>query len=92
MYLLTKDEKENLIIEYKHYHDENWRRSQAIWVVNSILITGSLIVVFQKSFLSFPASPLSLVLVIIAAILHATGNKVTSITHKGWKKSERGLG
>ncbi len=92
MDLLTKEDRENLIIEYKHYHDENWQRSQAIWVVNSILITGSLIVAFQNSLLSFPAPPVSLLLVIIAAILHATGNKVTSITYKRMEEIREKLG
>jgi hypothetical protein len=92
MDLLTKEERENLIIEYKHYHDENWRRSQAIWVVNSILITGSLIVAFQNSFLSFPASPLSLLLVTIAAILHATGGKMTKLTYKRMEEIGKKLG
>ena len=45
---MTKEERENLIIEYKHMHDDNWQRGHGIWLVNSILITGSLIVAFQS--------------------------------------------
>lgn len=92
MDLLTKEERENLIIEYKHMHDDNWQRGHSIWLVNSILITGSLIVAFQNSFLSFPTPSMSLVLVIIAAILHATGNKVTEITYKRMEEIREMLG
>jgi hypothetical protein len=48
---LSKKEKEerarqNLIIEYKHMHDDNWQRGHGNWLVSTILVTGSLIVAF----------------------------------------------
>ena len=92
MDFLTKEERENLIIEYKQLHDENWQRGQAIWIVNSILITGSLIVAFQTNIKGFPTSLASFVLVFVATILHATGNKVTSITYKQMEKIRKKLG
>jgi hypothetical protein len=92
MDFLTKEERENLIIEYKQMHDENWRRGQNIWIVNSILVTGSLIVAFQTTIGGFPTSLVSLVLVIVATILHATGNKVKSITYKQMADIRKKLG
>ena len=92
MDFLTEEERENLILEYKQMHDENWRRGQNIWLVNSILITGSLFVAFQTTIGGFPTSSVSLVLVIVAAILHATGNKVTSITYKQMAEIRKKLG
>ena len=92
MEFLTKEERENLIIEYKHYHDENWQRGQAIWVVNSILITGSLIVAFQTNSSSFPTPIVSFVLVLVATILHYTSSKVTSITYKRMEEIREQLG
>jgi hypothetical protein len=92
MDFLTKGERENLIIEYKHYHDENWQRGQAIWVVNSILITGSLIVAFQANSYSFLLLLVSFVLVLAASILHYTSSKVTSITYKRMEEIREQLG
>ena len=92
MDFLTKEERENLIIEYKQLHDENWHRGQAIWIVNSILIAGSLIAAFQTNIGGFPTSLVSFVLVFVATILHATGNKVTSITYKQMEEIRKKLG
>ena len=92
MDFLSKEERENLIIEYKHLHDENWQRGHAIWVVNSILITGSLIAAFQTNNANFPTPVVSLMSVVIATILHATGDKVTSITYKQMEEIRKKLG
>ena len=92
MDFLTKEERENLIIEYKHLHDENWQRGQGIWIVNSILITGSLIVAFQPTLTGFPTPVVSLMLVIIATVLHATGDKVTAITYERMEEIRKNLG
>ena len=92
MDFLTKEERENLIIEYKHLHDENWQRGNAIWVVNSILITGSLIAAFQTNNANFPTPVVSILLMAIATILHATGDKVTSITYKQMEEIRKKLG
>jgi hypothetical protein len=92
MDFLTKEERENLIIEYKQLHDENWHRGQVIWIVNSILITASLIAAFQTNIGGFPTSLVSFVLVFVATILHATGNKVTSITYKQMEEIRKKLG
>ena len=92
MDFLTKEERVNLIIEYRHLHDENWQRGNAIWVVNSILITGSLIPAFQTNSVNFPTPIVSLMLIVIATILHATGDKVTSITYKQMEEIRKKLG
>jgi hypothetical protein len=92
MEFLTKEERENLIIEYKHLHDENWQRGHAVWVVNSILIIGSLITAFQTNNVNFPTPIVSLMLIVIATILHATGDKVTSITYNQMEEIRKKLG
>jgi len=92
MDFLTKDERENLIIEYKHMHDDNWQRGHGIWLVNSILITGSLIVAFQSVTDKSLAYSVALVLVIVAFILQITAGTVTSITYKKMKKIRKKLG
>jgi hypothetical protein len=92
MEFLTKEERENLIIEYKHLHDENWQRGHAVWVVNSILIIGSLIAAFQTNNANFPTPIVSLMLIVIATILHATGDKVTSITYNQMEEIRKKLG
>jgi hypothetical protein len=86
------ERKKMLQVVYQNFHDENWERGQNIWVVNSILVTGSLIVAFQSLHETFLAPFVSLMLVIIAAILHATGGKITEITYKRMKKIESELG
>jgi hypothetical protein len=92
MEFLTKEERENLIIEYKHLHDENWQRGHAVWVVNSILIIGSLIAAFQTNNANFPTPIVSLMLIVIATILHATGDKVASITYNQMEEIRKKLG
>ena len=92
MEFLTEDDRENLIIAYKHLHEENRLRGHAIWVGNSILITGSLIIAFQSYPHTFPVPLVSLALVAISAILHLTGQKITAITYKRMKQIETQLG
>jgi len=92
MEFLTEDDRENLIIAYKHLHEENRLRGHAIWVGNSILITGSLIIAFQSYPHTFPVPLVSLALVAISAILHLTGQKITAITYKRMKQIGTRLG
>lgn len=87
-------ERNNLEIVYKHYHNENWERGQGVWLVNSILITGSLIVGFQSFQLGafeFPTALVSLVLIIIANFNQVTSDRVTSITYDTMQKIEEKL-
>ena len=92
MTLLRDEDREILLVEYKQLNDENWRRGNAIWLVNSILITGSVLIAFQSNVKDFPAPLASLLLVVIALILTATGNKVTRITYKRIEKIRKILG
>ena len=75
MDVLTKEERENLIVEYKHMHDDNWQRGHGIWLVNSILVTGSLIVSFQSVTEKSLSYVVALVLVMVALIIQITGGK-----------------
>ncbi len=92
MDLLTKEERENLIIEYKHMHDDNWQRGQGIWLVNSILVAGSLIVAFQSVIERLLAYIVALALVIVAFIIQATAGRVTSITYRKMEEIRKKLG
>jgi len=82
MELMSDEEREALLTEYKTLHDENWRRGQNMWVVYSILITGSLIVAFQSRIENFPCPLVSLALIVMALIMHATTEQVTRITYE----------
>jgi hypothetical protein len=84
-------ERRNLEILYKNYHDENWQRGHGIWLVNSILVTGSLIIAFQPTLMGFSIPLVSLFLVIIADILHATTERVTIITYNKMREIENRL-
>jgi hypothetical protein len=88
---MAEERRENLKILYKNYHDENWERGQNVWVVNSILITGSLLIAFQPLVKSSTAA-VSLFLVIIADILQSTSDEVTSVTYNTMLEIEKKLG
>ena len=92
MDLLSEEDRENLVIEYKHLHDDNWQRGHGIWLVNSIFVAGSLIVAFQTGSEKSLAYLASLFLVITATIIQATAGKVTSITYKKMEQIRRKLG
>lgn len=80
-----KQTRDNLKIVYGNYHDEVWKRGENIWLVNSILITGSLIAAFELPLVS-------LFLVIIAVIMQVTSDKVTRITYNTMHEIEIKLG
>jgi hypothetical protein len=92
MDFLTKEERENLIIEYKHMHDDNWQRGHGIWLVNYILVTGSLIVAFQSVAEKSLAYVVALVLVIVAFTIQVTAGRVTDITYKRMEEIRKKLG
>jgi len=92
MDFLTKEERENLIIEYKHMHDDNWQRGHGIWLVNSILIAVSLIVAFQSFTEKSLAYIVALALIIVAKIIQITAGRVTSITYKKMIQIRKKLG
>ena len=92
MKLLTKEDREILLTEYNLLHDANWRRGNAIWVVNSLLITGSVLIAFQSNIDTFLLPLVSLFLVTIALILTYTGSKITSITYKRIENIREDLG
>jgi hypothetical protein len=92
MDFLSEEERENLILEYKHLHNENWQRGHGIWLVNSILITGSLIVAFRKASDILLDPVVSLMLVVTAVILHASGEKITTITYNRMEEIRKILG
>ncbi len=81
MSCISEREKEILILEYTTLHKENWDRGHNVWLVNSILITGSLIVTFQPQEHRLLAPLISLFLVFMAFMLNATSDLVTKITY-----------
>ena len=92
MDFLTKEERENLIVEYKHMHDDNWQRGHGIWLVNSILVTGSLIVSFQSVTEKSLSYVVALVLVMVALIIQITAGRVTSVTYNKMEEIRKKLG
>lgn len=92
MSLINDRERQVLILEYETLHKENWERGQNVWLVNSILITGSLIVSFQSAFEGSLPYLTSLFLVIMAFMTQATSDKVTAITYKKMERIREILG
>jgi hypothetical protein len=92
MDFLSEEDRQNLLIEYKHMHDENWQRGHGIWLVNSIFITGSLLVAFQATGRQSLAYFISSVLVIATTIIQITAGKVTSVTYRKMKEIRARLG
>ena len=92
MDFLTKEERENLIIEYRHLHDDILQRGHGVWLANSILVIGSLIVAFQSVAEKSLACIVALALVIVAAIIQVTAGKVTSITCRKMEQIRERLG
>jgi hypothetical protein len=92
MGFMLKEEKENLLTEYDLLREEIWDRDYKTWVVNAILIVGSLIAAFSISLTSsFPTPVLSLVLVISAIILQITSERVTAISYERIGEIEKKL-
>lgn len=89
-----KDEerKKALRMMYKNLRDDNWQRGQGIWIANSILITGSLFVIFQSESVSALTYLVALMLVGIANFLHLTTDVVTAITYKQMEKIGNEIG
>ncbi len=81
MGFLAKEEKENLLIEYNLLREEILDRDYKTWVVNSILIIGSLIVVFAPITQGFSPPILSVVLIAAALVLHVTSERVTNVAY-----------
>ena len=79
MKFLTKEERENLFAEYNQLHEEIRERNQRTWLINTILITGSLLIAFQSEVTSNLIPLVSLMLVIIALLLHISAYHVSKI-------------
>ncbi len=89
---MTKEDKESLLIEYKHMHDENWQRAHGIWLVNSILITSSVIAAFQSATEKPITYLVAIALVVAAIIIQATAGKITTLTYEKMKEIRKRLG
>lgn len=72
MGFMQKEDRENQLIEYDTIREQISDRDYVTWVVNSILIIGSLLTAFVPGVEDFPTPILSLVLVASAAVLHVT--------------------
>ncbi len=79
MGFLLKEEKENLLTEYNVLKEEIMDRDYKTWVINAILIIGSLIAAFSPVAENFNGAVLSVILVASAVILHATSERVNKI-------------
>jgi cytochrome b subunit of formate dehydrogenase len=92
MAFLSSRERDNLLTEYNHLHDAIWRRGEQAWIVQSILITGSLIVAFQSNDMNPIRFSVSLVLVVISFFLWWTTNINDSIDFARMEEIEGTLG
>jgi len=67
-----KEERERLFEELRYLQTDMHHRGEGTWIVNSILITGSLIVAFQAKSEIFPPPIASLTLILLSFILSGT--------------------
>ncbi len=70
-----------MLIEYNTLREEIWERDYKTWVVNSILIVGSLLAAFTPPIGNFPTPILSVVIVVAALVLHATSAKASQVDY-----------
>ena len=91
MGFLLREEKENALIEYNILREEIWERDYKTWVVNAILIVGSLLAAFAPVVGNFPTPILSVVLVAVASVLHATSARASSIDYARLEELARQL-
>ena len=74
-------EKEKLTREYNLLREEILDRSYKTWVITIVLIVGSLLVALAPADIGFPLSVLSIVLIAVAIVLHATSERVSAIDY-----------
>lgn len=82
MVLLLREEnikREKLSKEYSLLREELLDRSYKTWVISTVLIIGSLLVAFTPVTVAFPVPVLSIVLIAVAFVLHATSERVSAI-------------
>lgn len=91
MPFISNEDKEKLLRQHRRLCEEIHSRSNSIWVVNSILITGSLLVAFQIKSEAFPTPVAALVLLMASFILTATTNKLNRIWYETLEQIENYL-
>jgi hypothetical protein len=74
-----KEEKEKLTREYSLLRNELLDRSYKNWATSIVLIIGSVLVALAPVTIAFPLPVLSIVLITLALILHATSERVSAI-------------
>ena len=74
-----KEEKEKLTREYSLLRNELLERSYKTWAISIVLIVGSALVALAPVTVAFPLPVLSIVLIVLALILHATSERVSAI-------------
>lgn len=79
MGFLYREEKQNLLLEYNDLREEILDRDYRTWVVNAILIVGSLLAAFSPGIENFSGAIISIILVVFALVLHGTSEHVTKI-------------
>jgi len=85
------EEKQKLIREYNLLREDLLDRSYKMWVITLVLVVGSLLVASAPTLLGFPQTALSLLLVIIAFILHSTSERISAIGYSRITELEKQL-
>ena len=85
------EEKQKLIREYNLLREDVLDRSYKMWVISIVLIVGSLLVAAAPPISSFPLPFLSLLLVAVAFILHATSERISAIGYNRITELEKQL-
>ena len=93
MSFLDNQEREMLVREHETLRKDNWERGHTVWIVNTILITGSLLIVFQTiTSDEFPTPIVSLFLVVVSFLTNATSDRVTEINFQRMEEIRERLG
>lgn len=79
MGFLLKEEKENLLTEYNGLREEIMDRDYKTWVINAILVIGSLLAALTPPIENFNGAILSIILLLGAMVLQGTSERVNKI-------------
>ncbi len=94
MVFLQKEEekeKEKLTKEYSLLRNELYDRSYKTWAISVVLIVGSVLVALAPITVAVPLPVLSIVLIALAFILHATSERVSTIGYNRLHELEDNL-
>jgi hypothetical protein len=92
MSCLSKEDREKLYFEHNYLQKQVHFLGNTMWVVNSILITGSLLVAFQSRSDVFPTPIASLILIWASFFITMGNNKINKTSYERMSNIRKALG